>query len=124
MRGVRDDMEFEEFEIKRGTMVFVAPETAHNIPEVFRNPEQYDPMRFSPERAEGSKKFSLICFGGGAHRCAGVNFSKLEIKVIMAKLLQHYDIQLIDNDPQPNQGVETKWPARPCRIRYARRSRD
>jgi len=123
MRGVRDDMEFEGFEIKKGAMVFVAPETAHNIPEVFSNPEAYDPKRFSPERMEGSKKFSLIGFGGGAHRCAGVNFAKLEIKILMAKLLQHYDIELIDKDPKPNPGVATKWPQSPCRIRYRKKSR-
>lgn len=121
MRGVRDDMEFDGFKIPQGSMVFVAPETAHNIPEVFTNPEKYDPMRFSPERKEGSKKFSLIGFGGGAHRCAGVNFAKLEIKVIMAKLLQHYDIELLDKNPVPISGVETKWPAKPCRVRYKRR---
>jgi len=63
MRGVRDDMEFEGYKVKKGSMVFVAPETAHNIPEVFSNPEAYDPRRFSPERGEGSKKFSLIGFG-------------------------------------------------------------
>jgi sterol 14-demethylase len=121
MRGVRDDMEFEGYEIKRGAMVFVAPETAHNIPEVFSNPEQYNPRRFSPEQMEGSKKFSLIGFGGGAHRCAGVNFAKLEIKILMAKLLQHYDMELIDRHPVPNPGVGTKWPHRPCRIRYKKK---
>ncbi len=122
MRGVRDDMQFDGFEVKQGTMIFVAPETAHNIPEVFKNPEKYDPERFSPGRAEGDSKFSLIGFGGGAHRCAGVNFAKLEMKIIIAKLLQNYDIELLDADPRPNPGVATKWPERPCRIRYKRKN--
>lgn len=122
MRGVRDDMEFNGFELKEGSMVFVAPETAHNIPEVFSNPHCYDPQRFSSERAEGGSKFSLIGFGGGAHRCAGVNFAKLEIKIIIAKMLQNYDISLLDPDPKPKPGVETKWPQSPCRIRYKKKS--
>ncbi len=121
MRGVRDDMVFDGFEVKEGTMVFIAPETAHNIPEVFQNPEQYDPERFSPERAEGSKKFSLVGFGGGVHRCAGVNFAKMEIKIIVAKLLQNYDIELVDKHIMPKAGVGTKWPESPCRIRYKKR---
>ena len=121
MRGVRDDMVFDGFEVKEGTMVFVAPETAHNIPEVFKDPEKYDPRRFSPERSEGSKTFSLIGFGGGAHRCAGINFAKMEIKIIIAKLLQNYHIELIDTDIKPKPGVSTKWPDSPCRIRYSKR---
>jgi sterol 14-demethylase len=122
MRGVRDDMIFEDYEIKQGTMIFVAPETAHNIPEVFSQPEKFDPLRFSPERMEGSKKFSLIGFGGGNHRCAGVNFAKLEIKIIMAKLLQNYDITLLDENPRAKPGLETKWPESPCRISYRRKT--
>ncbi|MDX1695610.1 MAG: cytochrome P450, partial [Ketobacteraceae bacterium] len=122
MRGVRDDMEFDGFKIRKGDMVFVAPETAHNLPEVFANPEQYDPLRFSPKRMEGSKTFSLIGFGGGAHRCAGVNFAKLEIKILMARLIQNYDMTLLEEDPRPYSGVGIKWPADPCRIEYKRRS--
>jgi sterol 14-demethylase len=121
MRGVRDDVEFDGYELKEGSMVFVAPETAHNIPEVFSNPEKYDPKRFSKERAEGDSKFSLIGFGGGAHRCAGVNFAKLEIMIIIAKLLQNYDITLLNKNPKPKAGVETKWPESPCRIRYKKK---
>ena len=41
MRGVRDDVEFDGYELKEGSMVFIAPETAHNIPEVFSNPDKY-----------------------------------------------------------------------------------
>lgn len=121
MRGVRDDMEFDGYTIKKGDMVFVAPETAHNITEVFSNPEKYDPLRFSPDRLEGKKTFSLIGFGGGAHRCVGVNFAKMEIKVLMAKLLQNYDIELVAKNPKPQSGVDTAWPASPCQIRYTRR---
>lgn len=121
MRGVRDDIEFDGYELKQGSMVFVAPETAHNIEEVFKNPQQYDPKRFSPERAEGTKTFSLIGFGGGVHRCAGVNFAKLEMKIIAAKLLQNYELTLIDKNPKPMPGVQTKWPQSPCRIRYRRK---
>ena len=121
MRGVRDDIEFDGYELKQGSMVFVAPETAHNIEEVFRNPHQYDPKRFSPERAEGTKTFSLIGFGGGVHRCAGVHFAKLEMKIIAAKLLQNYQLTLIDKNPRPMPGVQTKWPQSPCRIRYQRK---
>ncbi|OUS24087.1 hypothetical protein A9Q99_26075 [Gammaproteobacteria bacterium 45_16_T64] len=121
MRGVREDIEFDKYQIKQGSMLFVAPETAHNIPEVFKHPEKYDPERFSPERKEGSRKFSLIGFGGGAHRCAGVNFAKLEQKILVAKLLQNYDIKLLTKNPKPQPGIDTAWPATPTLIQYKRR---
>lgn len=122
VRGVREDIEFDDYKIDKGSMLFLAPETAHNIPEVFKQPEKYDPERFSPERLEGSKKFSLIGFGGGAHRCAGVNFAKMEIKILVAKLIQHYDMKLLTKNPKPQPGIDTAWPASPCNIRFLRRS--
>ncbi|MDX1695117.1 MAG: cytochrome P450, partial [Ketobacteraceae bacterium] len=120
LRGVREDVEFEKYKLKQGSLLFLAPETAHNIPEVFSNPEKYDPERFSPERMEGTKTFSLIGFGGGAHRCAGVNFAKLEQKVLVAKLLQNYDIELLSKNPKPQQGIDTAWPESPTLIKYQR----
>jgi sterol 14-demethylase len=121
MRGVRDDVEYKGYLLKEGSMCFIAPETAHRIPEVFSNPDKYDPERFSPDRKEGDNKLSLLGFGGGAHRCAGVNFAKLEIKIILAKMMQNYDITLLDKNPKPRAGLETKYPESPCRIRYSRR---
>ncbi len=119
-RGVRDDFDIDGYEVKKGTMAFVSPDTAHRIPEVFKDPDKYDPLRFAPDRAEDRVPFSLIGFGGGVHRCAGVNFAKLEMKIIMAMLLQNYDITLLDKNPIAKKGVETKWPESPCRIRYSR----
>jgi sterol 14-demethylase len=88
---------------------------------MFANPDRYDPMRFSPDRSKGDSKLSLIRFGSSTHRSAGVNFAKLEIKIILAQMLQNYDIILLDKNPKPRAGVETKCPESPCRIRYSRR---
>ncbi len=123
VRGVREDIEFDRYQIKQGSMLFVAPETAHNIPEVFKNPDAYDPERFSPQRKEGTRKYSLIGFGGGGHRCAGVNFAKLEQKILVAKMLQNYQIRLLTPNPKPQPGIDTAWPATPTMIQYQRLSR-
>ena len=121
LRGVREDIEFEGFKIDQGSLLFLAPETAHNIPEVFEQPEKYDPERFSPGRLEGSKTYSLIGFGGGPHRCAGVNFAKMEIKILVAKLMQNYNMELLTKNPRPQPGIDTAWPESPCNISFTRR---
>jgi cytochrome P450 len=60
----------------------------------------------------------LIGFGGGVHRCLGVHFAYLEMKVIITLLLQRYRLELIDPDPQPIPGQKTKWPQSPRRVRH------
>ena len=64
----------------------------------------------------------LVGFGGGVHRCLGVHFAYLEMTVVLARLLQWFDLELQDTDPRPVAGPKTKWPASPCRVRYRRRA--
>jgi sterol 14alpha-demethylase len=50
-----------------------------------------------------------------------VHFAYLEMAVIITRLLQHYDLHLLEPDPQPLPGLTTKWPRSPCRVRYRAR---
>ena len=122
MRKAAETFTWQGFHIPQDAMVFVAPTVSHRMPEVFPDPEQYRPERFSPERDESRQPHSLIGFGGGVHRCAGVNFAYLEMKIVLSLLLQHYDFTLLDPDPPAVAGAKTKWPASPCRVQYRRRT--
>ena len=121
MRIAKKPLRVGDFEIPEGWFVMSSPAVGHRLGDVFANPERYDPQRFSPERAEDRRPYSLIGFGGSTHRCLGVNFAYLEMKVILALLMRRYSLELVDRDPQPIAGAGTKWPERPCRVRYARR---
>lgn len=121
MRTAAEDFEIEGFHVPKGTQVFAAPSVSHRMPDVFPDPDAYVPERFSPERDESRNSHSLIGFGGGVHRCAGVNFAYLEMKVALTLLLQHYEFNLVDANPRPVAGAMTKWPASPCRVQYQKR---
>ena len=45
------------------------------------------------------------------------------MKVLVAILLQHYDMELVD-EVRPIAGAGTYWPAQPCRVRYRKRKLD
>jgi sterol 14-demethylase len=122
MRDVDEAVTIGDYEIPAGWMVQVAQEIAHYLPDLFTEPEQYDPLRFSPERAEDKQdRFSLIGFGGGTHKCTGMNFANNEQMVITALLLQQFDLELLTKDPGIERGMganrpETTW------IRYQRKT--
>jgi sterol 14-demethylase len=74
----------------------VCPPLSHRLPEVFTNPDRYDPDRFSPERAEDrTTPFSLVTFGGGGHRCLGMHYAYAVVKVVLTLLLQRYALRLV-----------------------------
>ena len=50
-----------------------------------------DPARFAEPREEHKRhKFAWLPFGGGAHTCLGLQFSRLEMAAFMVRLLRRY----------------------------------
>jgi sterol 14-demethylase len=122
-RKASADIERDGYTIRKGDFVLLAPSVTHRMTETFVEPDRYDPERFNPDNpAAQIESNSLIGFGGGMHRCAGVNFARMEMKVVLAVLLQNYDMELLD-EVRPIAGAGTYWPAQPCRVRYRKRAR-
>ena len=82
------DTEIDGYFVPKGTRVAVMAVANHYNDNLWTNPDSFDPARFSPERAEDkSHPFAWMPFGGGAHKCIGLNFAHIEIKLIMHNLL-------------------------------------
>lgn len=122
-RKATTDIERDGYTIRKGDFVLLAPSVTHRMTETWVEPDRYNPERFNAEREDAQiESNSLVGFGGGVHRCAGVNFARMEMKVVLAVLLQNYDMELLD-EVKPIAGAGTYWPAQPCRVRYKKRAR-
>lgn len=85
------DCEFNGHALPKGTMVGIYPIHTHHMPAYWKNPETFDPERFSPGRAEHKQHmFQWIPFGGGAHMCLGQHFANLQVKAILHHVLQRF----------------------------------
>jgi sterol 14-demethylase len=96
---------------------------AHRDPEVFQNPLDFDPNRYGPGREEDKRPFGYIAFGGGRHKCMGNAFAILQIKTIIAVLLNRYDFELVGDPIETDFQGLVLGPKPPIRIRYRRRAR-
>lgn len=121
MRRAAEDIEMGGYHLPKGSFVLAAPCVSHRMPEVFPAPHAYRPSRFERGAGAAMEANRLIGFGGGIHRCIGVNFARVEMRIIAAMLVRHYDMELID-EPRDAVGETTRWPAQPARVRYAVRS--
>jgi sterol 14alpha-demethylase len=88
MRVVETETEIGDYTIPQGWQVLVASDISHYDNDTYTNPEQYDPLRYSPERNEGSDPFAIVSFGGGMHKCTGMNFAQNEMAIIITRLLR------------------------------------
>ncbi|MEO5721783.1 MAG: cytochrome P450 [Chthoniobacterales bacterium] len=122
MRTIRRDFSHGPYRMPAGGMALISPAVSHRIPEVFPNPDRYDPERFSPDRAEDRRTpHSLIAFGGGRHRCAGAAFAYLQVKVIVSVLLRRYDLALTAANYTPDYHTWVVGPQSPCLIKFRTR---
>ena len=86
------DTEIDGYFIPKGTMVVVPQLANHRDPEIYANPDMFDPERFAPERAEDKvHRLAWMPFGGGVHKCIGLYFGQMEIKTILHHLLRGYE---------------------------------
>ena len=110
-RRTVDDTEFQGYAIPKNTLVSIVPLHTHYMEEYWSNPYQFDPERFSPGRAEDKKHFyQWIPFGGGHHKCIGLNFAELQTKIFLYHFLQKYRVSVAPGYNMPYQLVPLAVP--------------
>lgn len=124
MRLVSQDFRAGDYVVPAGGLAMVSPAAAHRLPEVFPEPDRYDPDRFAPPRLEDRRtKHGLVGFGGGHHRCIGSTFALQQIKIIWSVLLERFELALTRVGHRPDYTTFVVAPRTPCRVRYRRRRR-
>ncbi|MCC6166900.1 MAG: cytochrome P450 [Caldilineaceae bacterium] len=118
LRLVERALDVGGYTVPVGWLMRVTAATSHHQPDVFADADTYDPLRFSPERAEGST-FDIIGFGGGLHKCTGMNFAKNEMAVITALIFQQFDLDLLTPNTKVITGVGANRPSATT-LRYRR----
>ncbi|XP_057486471.1 sterol 14-demethylase-like [Actinidia eriantha] len=112
-----------EYDIPKGHIVATSPAFANRLPHIFKDPDTYDPDRFSPGRDEDkvAGAFSYISFGGGRHGCLGEPFAYLQIKAIWGHLLRNFELELISPFPEIDWNAMVVGVKGKVMVRYKRR---
>ncbi len=93
-RRALKDFVFLNHHIPAGAHVGINPMITHRLPDVWPNPEVFDPMRFTPEAIRARHKYAWVPFGGGPHMCLGLHFAYMQVKAFFFALLAEHRIVL------------------------------
>ena len=66
-RRANRDLVFKGYAIPAGTAVGVNPLFTHHMPEIWPDPDAFDPSRFTDEAQRNRHRFAWVPFGGGPH---------------------------------------------------------
>jgi cytochrome P450 len=97
-RFAMEKLDLQGYPIEEGTRVMVSMYLTHRDDAIWEEPEQFCPQRFDrsyeSEMAERRPSMSYVPFGGGPRNCIGATFAQIEGKVVLARVLQQFDLQL------------------------------
>ncbi|KAJ4707595.1 Abscisic acid 8'-hydroxylase [Melia azedarach] len=85
-REAVEDVEYDGYLIPKGWKVLPLFRNIHHNPEIFPDPEKFDPSRFEV----APKPNTFMPFGNGTHSCPGNELAKLEVLVLLHHLTTKY----------------------------------
>lgn len=96
-RMATEDNMVGDYLIKKGTNVLISPYIVHRNPNYWKDPEVFEPERWDTEQVKQMDKYAYFPFAAGPRMCIGNNFALLEADIILAKVIQQFDIEYIGN---------------------------
>jgi len=82
------------FDVPAGAAVMLSPYYTHRHPQVWDDPEVFDPDRWTREREAARHAYAYHPFAAGQRICIGNNFSLLESHLLLAMLAQRFTPRL------------------------------
>lgn len=92
------------YKIKKGMEVYFPLYAIHHNPEIYPEPEVFNPDRFLPENKDKIAPCTFLSFGGGSRQCIGVRFVYEIFKIFMLNVLKEFRIEKRD---------DTRWKEHP-----------
>ncbi len=91
------------YTIPKGSYVSISPYLTHRSPDIYPEPNQFNPERWLSVRPS---TYEYLPFGAGPRLCLGTGFAILEIKIVLAVILQRYRLKI-----KPGSVINRQWRA-------------
>ncbi|MFS7972559.1 putative cytochrome P450 [Helianthus anomalus] len=90
------------YNISKGTRLLVKLRKMHRDPNVWSDPNEFQPERFLKSKKDidvKGKHFELLPFGSGRRMCPGVSFALQALRLTLASLIQQFTFKRPSNEP-------------------------
>jgi cytochrome P450 len=117
-RRTLNEIEVEGVRIPTDSLVIVSPWLVHRNQKAWEQPLQFSPDRFQ----NGTPQLGYIPFGAGARLCIGRDMATLEGSMILARLVQNWNIEAIHHSEVPIDASVTLRPVGGMPVRISRKN--
>ncbi|MGD8584682.1 MAG: cytochrome P450 [Chloroflexota bacterium] len=99
------DAQVAGYRVPADTRVMVSIYLTHRDRAHWPEPHCFKPERFDRSVRHGRPALAYVPFGGGPRNCIGATFAQVESKVVLARILQRFDLQLVGKKVHAHMGA-------------------
>jgi cytochrome P450 len=123
-RRVAEDMILHGYHVPAETRLMYSIYLSHRDEAYWQDPASFRPERFDREAETRRPPLTYLPFGGGPRNCIGAAFAQVEARVILGRLLQRFELVLLNAEEiKPYMGA-TLEPRPGVNMRIRRRLAD
>ncbi|XP_033742964.1 cytochrome P450 2B1-like [Pecten maximus] len=90
--GALKDIHFRGMVIPKGTLIMPNLDSVMTDPDIFKNPEKFEPERFLGKDCQlNGKERNVLAFSLGRRVCLGESLARMELFLFMTSLLQRFE---------------------------------
>jgi cytochrome P450 len=83
------------YDLRPGDAAVMSQWVVHRDPELWPDPEKFDPLRFEASRKAARHRFAYFPFGGGPRVCIGDGFAWMAGMLLLATIAQQFRFRLV-----------------------------
>jgi cytochrome P450 len=104
------------------SILVMSPFVVQRDARYYKEPERFDPDRWTPEFRAALPKFAYFPFGGGPRQCIGESFAWMELILLVATIAQQWQLRLVPGHPVVPQPLVTLRAKHGLRMTVSRRT--
>jgi len=93
------DYQLGAYAVPARTILVMSPFVTQRDGRFYKDPERFDPDRWTPDFRATLPKFAYFPFGGGPRQCIGESFAWMELILLVATIAQQWRLQLVPGHP-------------------------
>ena len=91
-RATTRDTDLGGHALRAGTHIAISPYLLHHRPDLYPDPERFDPDRWDSDKSANPPRHSFIAFGAGARKCVGDDFAMAEASLTLATIASRWNL--------------------------------
>jgi len=99
-RMSKEDVVIDDILIPKNSFVVVSPYATHRDPEIYKDPEKFNPDRWNNGFEKSLPLGAYFPFGEGSRKCIGDQFAMIEMKIILLCMSSQFRIKTYGRMPR------------------------